>query len=108
LIAENQKTETIMSLDRTTVTKIGPGRIGRESLKIRKLLKVNCDEEERIVVMKVSTTTVIGILFGFAVGIIGLGQADSISSDLANVAPKIHQYMLWIVFLSLLVPLIVI
>jgi len=51
-----------MSLDRTTVTKIGPGRIGGENLKIRKLLKVNCDEEERIVVMKVSTTTVAGIL----------------------------------------------
>lgn len=56
-------------------------------------------------VMKVSTTTVIGLLAGFAIGIIGLGRANSVSPDLANVAPKIHQYMLWIVLLSLVVPL---
>lgn len=56
-------------------------------------------------VMKVSTTTVVGLLAGFAIGIIGFGQANSISPDLANLAPKIHQYMLWIVLLSLLVPL---
>ena len=56
-------------------------------------------------VMKVSTTTVIGLLVGFAVGIIGLGRTNSLSPDLANVAPKIHHYMLWIVFLSLLIPL---
>lgn len=56
-------------------------------------------------VMKVSTTTVIGLLAGFAIGIIGLGRANGVSPDLANVAPKIHQYMLWIVLLSLLVPL---
>lgn len=56
-------------------------------------------------VLKVSTTTVIGILAGLAIGIIGLGRANSISPTLANVAPKIHQYMLWIVLLSLLVPL---
>jgi len=55
--------------------------------------------------MKVSTTTVVGLLAGFAIGIIGFGQANSISPDLANLAPKIHQYMLWIVLLSLLVPL---
>jgi hypothetical protein len=55
--------------------------------------------------VKVSTTTVIGLLAGFAIGIIGLGRANSVSHDLANVAPKIHQYMLWIVLLSLLVPL---
>ena len=55
--------------------------------------------------MKVSTTTVIGLLAGFAIGVIGFGRANSVSPDLANVAPKIHQYMLWIVLFSLLVPL---
>ena len=54
---------------------------------------------------KVSTTTVIGLLAGFVIGIIGLGRANSVSPGLANVASKIHQYMLWIVLLSLLVPL---
>jgi hypothetical protein len=57
------------------------------------------------VLMKVSTTTVIGLLAGFALGIIGLGRVNSISPELANVASKIHQYMLWIVLLTLLVPL---
>jgi len=57
------------------------------------------------VAMKVSTTTVIGLLAGFVIGIIGLGRANSVSPGLANVASKIHQYMLWIVLLSLLVPL---
>lgn len=56
-------------------------------------------------VMKVSTATVIGLVVGFVIGIIGLGRANSLSPDLANVASKIHQYMLWIVLLSLLVPL---
>jgi len=56
-------------------------------------------------VMKVSTTTVIGILVGFVIGIIGLGRANGVSLDLANVGSQIHQYMLWIVLLSLLVPL---
>lgn len=56
-------------------------------------------------VIKVSTTTVIGILSGFAIGIIGLGRANSVSPDLANVASKIHQNMLWILLLTLLVPL---
>ena len=55
--------------------------------------------------MKVSTATVIGLLAGFVIGVIGLGQANSVSPDLANLASKIHQYMLWIVLLSLLVPL---
>jgi len=64
-----------------------------------------CGEEEKTVVMKVSTATVIGLIVGFAVGVIGLGRASSVSPDLANVASKIHQYMLWIVLLSLLVPL---
>lgn len=56
-------------------------------------------------VTKVSTTTVIGVLAGFVIGIIGLGQTNSVSPELANYASKIHQYMLWIVLLSLLVPL---
>ena len=56
-------------------------------------------------VMKVSTTTVIGLLAGFAIGIVGLGRVSSISPDLANVASKIHQYTLWIVLLTSLVPL---
>ena len=56
-------------------------------------------------VMKVSTATVIGVLAGFAIGIIGLGRANNVSPDLANAASKIHPYMLWIVLLSLLVPL---
>jgi len=55
--------------------------------------------------MKVSATTVIGLLAGFAVGFIGLGQASSVSPDLANIASKISPYLLWIVLLSLLVPL---
>ncbi len=57
-------------------------------------------------VMKVSTTTVLGLLAGLAVGVIGLGRANGLSPDLANVASKIHQYALWIVLLSLLVPLL--
>jgi hypothetical protein len=57
------------------------------------------------VVMKVSTTTVVGLVGGFLIGIVGLGQANSLSPELANIAPKIHQYMLWIVLVSLLVPL---
>jgi hypothetical protein len=55
--------------------------------------------------MKVSTATVIGLLAGFVIGIVGLGRANSLSPQLVNVASKIHQYMLWIVLLSLLVPL---
>ena len=56
--------------------------------------------------MKVSTSTVIGLLAGFAIGLVGYGRANGISPSLANVAPRIHQYMLWIVLLSLLVPLL--
>ena len=56
-------------------------------------------------VMKVSTTTIVGVLVGFAVGLVGLGQTNSVSPQLASIAPEIHQYMLWIVLLSLLVPL---
>jgi hypothetical protein len=56
-------------------------------------------------VMKVSATTVLGLVAGFAIGVIGLGQANSVSPDLANVASKINPYMLLIVLLSLLVPL---
>jgi len=57
------------------------------------------------VVMKVSTTTVVGLLAGVVIGIIGLGQTIAVSPELANVTSKIHQYMMWIVLLSLLVPL---
>jgi hypothetical protein len=58
--------------------------------------------------MKVSTSTIIGVLAGFVIGIIGLGETSigRISPEIANIAPKIHQYMLWIVLLSLLVPLL--
>ena len=56
--------------------------------------------------MKVSTSTVIGLLVGLAIGVIGLGRANGVSPELANYASKIHQYMLWIVLLSLLVPLL--
>ena len=62
-------------------------------------------ERRKAVVMKVSTTTVVGLLAGLVIGIIGFGRANSVSPELANVASKIHQYMLWIVLLSLLVPL---
>jgi len=72
---------------------------------MNKLVKVDCTKEGIIVVMKVSTTTIIGILVGFAVGIVGLGRANNISPYLDNIAPKIHQCMFWVVLLSLLVPL---
>jgi len=55
--------------------------------------------------MKVSTATVIGLLAGFGIGIIGLGRVDNVSPDLVNVVSKVHQYILWIVLLTLLVPL---
>ena len=55
--------------------------------------------------MKVSTTTLIGLLAGFAIGVIGFGRANSFDPNFANAALKIHQYMLWIVLLSLLIPL---
>jgi hypothetical protein len=55
--------------------------------------------------MKTSTTTVIGILAGFVIGIIGFGRTNNASSEVANIASQIHPYMLWIVLLSLLVPL---
>lgn len=56
-------------------------------------------------VMKVASTTLIGLLTGFVIYVIGLGRANSLSPELANVGSKIHQNMLWIVLLSLLVPL---
>jgi len=57
--------------------------------------------------MKVSTTTVIGLIVGFVLGIIGLGVGNigSVSPELANYTPWIHEHILWIVLLSLLVPL---
>ena len=56
-------------------------------------------------VMKVSSAAVIGVIVGLAVGIIGLGEANGFSAEVASVAPKVHQYILWIVLFSLLVPL---
>jgi len=55
--------------------------------------------------MKVSSTTVIGLIAGAVIGLVGLGQANSFSPDLANLAPKVQQHMLLIVLLSLLLPL---
>jgi hypothetical protein len=55
--------------------------------------------------MKVSTATVVGLLGGIAIGIVGLGRTSIVIPQLGNVAPRIHQYMLWIVLVSLLVPL---
>ena len=59
-------------------------------------------------VMKVSTTTVVGLLVGVVVGVIGLGRVSlaSVSPQLVNATPWIGGHMLWIVLLSLLVPLI--
>ena len=59
-------------------------------------------------VMKVSTTTIIGLLVGVVVGIVGLGRASlaSVSPRLADATPWIGAHMLWIVLLSLLVPLL--
>ena len=55
--------------------------------------------------MKVSTTTVVGILVGFVIGVIGFGQANGVEPSLASASSKIHPYMLWIVLFSLLLPL---
>lgn len=56
--------------------------------------------------VRVSSATVMGLVSGFAIGMIGLGRADSVSPSLASIAPKIHQHMLAIVLVSLLVPLV--
>jgi hypothetical protein len=61
--------------------------------------------EVSTVVMKVSTATLVGVLVGVAVGIVGSGRVNGLSGSIANFAPQIHQNMLWIVLLSLLVPL---
>jgi hypothetical protein len=76
----------------------------RDSVAVRILGQVGHGDEVRVVV-KVSTATIIGVLFGFAIGMVGFGQANNVSPELADYASKIHQYMLWIVLLSLLVPL---
>jgi len=55
--------------------------------------------------MKTSTTTGIGLLVGIVVGIIGFGRANILDPQVANMSSQIHPYMLWIVLLSLLVPL---
>jgi hypothetical protein len=55
--------------------------------------------------MKVSTTTIVGVISGLAIGIVGLGRANMVTPDVANISSKIHPYMMWIVLGSLLVPL---
>ena len=55
--------------------------------------------------MKVSTSTVMGLIAGGVIGLIGLGQASGLSLTLASLAPKVQQHMLLIVLLSLLLPL---
>jgi len=57
------------------------------------------------VVIKVSTTTIIGLLAGFVIGLIGLGRTNALSPQLAEIASKVHQNMMLIALLSLLVPL---
>ena len=52
--------------------------------------------------LKVSTTTVLGVLAGIVIGIAGLGKVDALSSELGR---RIHDYAWWIVVLSILAPL---
>jgi len=54
------------------------------------------------VVLKVSTATIIGLIIGLGIGMVGFGQANNVSPHLAAYGLQIHQYMLWIVLLSLL------
>lgn len=61
---------------------------------------------EESVMVRVSTATVFGLLVGVIVGLIGFGQANSVSPQLVNYASKIHEYLLWILLLSLLVPFV--
>jgi len=53
-------------------------------------------------VMKVGTTTIIGLIVGVAIGVIGFGQVNNVSPEIATYSSQIHQYMFWIVLLSLL------
>jgi hypothetical protein len=53
-------------------------------------------------VLKVSTTTIIGLVAGVGIGVVGFGQANSVSPQVGTYASQIHPYMLWIVLLSLL------
>jgi len=55
--------------------------------------------------MKTSTSVLIGLLAGAVIGIVGFGRANNVDPQVANIAYRIHPYMLWIVLLSLLVPL---
>jgi hypothetical protein len=58
-----------------------------------------------IKVMKTSTTALVGLLVGAAIGIIGFGRVNNVNPQVANMASQIHPYLFWIVLLSLLVPL---
>ena len=53
-------------------------------------------------VLKVSTTAIIGLIVGVGIGIVGFGQANSVSPQVGTYASQIHPYMMWIVLLSLL------
>ena len=56
-------------------------------------------------VMKTSTTILMGLVVGLVIGIVGFGRANSVNPQVANASFQIHPYMLWIVLLSLLIPL---
>lgn len=53
--------------------------------------------------MKISTTTALGLLFGAAIGLIGMGKVDVPFSS--QTGGMVHRYAWWIVVLSMLVPL---
>lgn len=52
--------------------------------------------------MKISTATVLGLLFGVVIGLIGMGKVNALGS---GVEVTIHGYAWWIVVLSMLAPL---
>ena len=53
--------------------------------------------------LKISMATVFGLLFGVAIGLIGMGGANVSFSP--QVVGMLGRYAWWIVFLSMLVPL---
>ena len=53
--------------------------------------------------LKISTTTIVGLLFGVAIGLIELGRITlPVNSEYVGI---VHRYVWWIVVLSMLVPL---
>lgn len=52
--------------------------------------------------MKVSTSTVLGVLVGVAVGLISLGRVNALSPEIGS---RLHDYAWWIVVLSMVPPL---